>query len=234
LRVVSAGKVVEAEWSPSDVPGLALVGRPVTSRWRLVHIASGRAVSRSAEHSDPEAVRSLAKAIAHLADWTKPDVAIALPRLRDELDRILGEWRASHPDSQHEEPPAVRTVAAQSSVATTQMPNADYGSDRALEELEKVLSRLRSADRERVLLREVVRRLHASLPPGMFTEGLVNLSDEDRALVRHLVSERERSDVTAVVQAIRGTGTTARTPASPRGPARPRPPRAPGPDVAAS
>jgi hypothetical protein len=93
LRVVSAGNIVEAEWMPSGVPGLALVGRPVSAGWRLVHIPTGRAVSRSAEHFDPEAVRALARMIGTLADWTDPNVAVSRPDLREELDRLLAAWR---------------------------------------------------------------------------------------------------------------------------------------------
>src|SRR5579872_5842810 len=95
LRVVSAGEIVEAEWTPSGVVGLALVGRPVSDGWRLVHMASGRVVSRSAEHSDQDAVRDLARRIAPLADWTQPNVAVAVPRLRQELDRIINDWRVA-------------------------------------------------------------------------------------------------------------------------------------------
>ncbi len=235
LRVVHAGEIVEAEWAPSGVPGLALVGRPVTTRWRLVHIATGRAVSRSAEHADPDAVRELALRIAPLADWTEPNVAVSVPRLRQELDRVISSWLLAH-----EAAPKPRGASDQASHqdisardAAPQAPDRDLAKD-----LETLAAGLRAAERERHLLREVVLRLHAALSPGVFADALSTLSRAEREFVRSLVSEENLEDATGVVQAIRravdvlGPRVAPTTP--PRSGTRRRPGRFDGPDVAAS
>ena len=267
LRVVSAGKIVEAECVPSGVPGLALVGRPVTTGWRLVHVATGRAVSRSAEHADPEAVRDFARRIAHLADWTDPNVAVSVPRLRQDLEQAIIAWHAAHPADQAEPTPpqgvarvggirraegvqAGRGAAAggydpvqasRSNHPSVVGPEIEMGRDLA-KDLERLATRLRVVEHERVLLRQVVRRLHAALPADAFSDALATLSQNDRAFVRLLVADKNAEDATAVVQVIKGTDNVAspRTPVSrpaavsTRTPTRPREPRFGGPDVAAS
>jgi hypothetical protein len=247
LRVVSAGKIVEAECAPSGVPGLALVGRPVTTRWRLVHIASGRAVSRSAEHIDPEAVRDLARRIADLADWTDPNVAVLVPRLRQDLDQALTAWRAAHPPAEGAQsaPPQglagngghAMARARSSNDPSVARPAVEVGRDLA-KDLERLATRLRVAEHERVLLRQVVRRLHAVLPADAFSDVLGTLSQSDRAFVRFLVADEKAEDSTAVVQVIRRTedvvSPRARAAVSPRTPIQSRKPHFGGRDIAAS
>ncbi len=223
LRVVTAGKVVEAEWLPTDVPGLALAGKPVSNGWRLVHIASGRAVSRSAEHPDPEVVKELAKRVADLADWTSATVAASVPRLREQLDEVLDAWHADHPAK-----PVRRATPPESPI----------------DDLERLVARVRASERERIVLREVLRKVEEKLPPAAFAEVLASLDDSERDLVRSILPRvaakpaedpRPDADTTAVVQAIRTSRTPAtRAPAAARSPARPGPPRAPGSDAAAS
>ncbi|MGD0255942.1 MAG: hypothetical protein ABSB99_10400 [Acidimicrobiales bacterium] len=278
LRVVTAGEIVEAECAPSGVPGLALVGRPVTTRWRLVHMATGRAVSRSAEHADPEAVRDFARRIAHLTDWTDPNVAVSVPRLRQNLEQAITAWRAAYPPAevaQSTPPQGIRRAegvrrtegvqggqgvagngvhgpvqAERSNPPSVAGPDLAMGRDLA-KDLERLATRLRVAEHERVLLRQVVRRLHAVLPADAFSDALATLSQSDRAFVRFLMADENAEDTTAVVQVIKGTDnvvsprapvsstrlpTTASRPAaaSPRNPTRPRKPHFGGPDVAAS
>ncbi|MGA2037147.1 MAG: hypothetical protein ABSH04_06140 [Acidimicrobiales bacterium] len=264
LRVVAAGEIVEAEWAPSGVAGLALVGKPVTTGWRLVHMATGRAVSRSAEHPDPEVVRDFARRIAPLADWTEPNVAVSVPRLRQELEQAITAWRAAYPlvdqaalvpaprgqrvaDGNGQKSPANAERSRDSSVVGSE---TELGKDLA-EDLETLAARLRATEHERVLLRQVVRCLHAALPPGVFADALTTLSHGDRAFVRFLVADENAEDATAVVQVIRRTGNVASpraptasatpptTPPRPaatsqRTPTRPRTPRFGGSDVAAS
>jgi hypothetical protein len=268
LRVVSAGNIVEAEWMPSGVPGLALVGRPVSTGWRLVHVASGRAVSRSAEHFDPEAVRALAKIIAPLADWTDPDVAASRPHLREELDRILAGW-LGHTDTRprhvrrefvddtrlldlptldtpsldtrpHATPGAVGAEMGSATGPERRLDGGDRGRGLA-EELQNLVERVRSAEYETAVLREVMRRLREVVPPATFDQALSTLSASDRGLVGSLVPDGTAADATGVVQAIRPEVDTIRTqPATPgRSPTTRVPPttrsgRAPGPDIAAS
>jgi hypothetical protein len=251
LPVLTGGEVVEAEWQPSGVAGLALAGRPVTTGWRLVHIASGRAVSRSAEHPDPDILRELAMRIAHLADWTQPRVAVSIPRLRKELEQAVSAWRISHPLSDEDlaTPPEgvpvlrgavsnrpVATHGPSSKVSLVGGPETELGKD--LErDLATLVERLRVAEHERVVLRQVVRRLYATMAPDAFTKALATLSHADHSFVRFLVADEKAEDATAVVQAIRPRPAAAppRPAAGTQGvsPKR-RPPRFGGPDVAAS
>jgi hypothetical protein len=278
LRVVTAGEIVEAECAPSDVPGLALVGRPVTTRWRLVHIATGRAVSRSAEHTDPEAVRDFARRIAHLADWTDPNVAVSVPRLRQDLELALTAWRAAYPPAEDAQSTPLQAIqrseevqrakgvqagqglagngehatarAKSSNDPSVARPEVEVGRDLA-KDLERLATRLRAAEHERVLLRQVVRRLRAVLPADAFSDVLATLSQSDRAFVRFLVADKNAEDSTAVVQVIKRTenivsprapATSTRLPStasrpaavSPRTPTRSRKPHFGGRDVAAS
>lgn len=254
LRVVHAGEIVEAEWVPSGVPGLAIVGRPVTTAWRLVHIATGRAVSRSAEHGDVDAVRDLARRIAPLADWTEPNVATSVPRLRQELDAVIDAWRSSHGGVAGSTADALQNGRIASHQELSELDRSLQAPERDLaKDLETLATGLRAAERERHLLREIVRRLHAALPPGIFADALSTLSHSDREFVRSLVTDQTAEDATGVVQAIRraadmlgprtstSTSKTAVTgppphpaPTSPRTSARRRPGRLDGPDVAAS
>lgn len=223
LRVVTAGKVVEAEWQPTDVPGLALAGKPVSNGWRLVHIASGRAVSRSAEHPNPEVVKELATRIGDLADWTSASVAASVPRLREQLDEVLDAWHAEHPVK-----PVRRAMPPEA----------------PLNDLEQLIARVRASERERTVLRELLRKVQEKVPPAAFAEALASLDDSERDLVRSIVpraaalpaeDRRPDGDTTAVVQAIRTRPTPAtRGPAPARSPTRPRPPSSPGSDAAAS
>jgi hypothetical protein len=187
LSVVSAGEVVEAEWTPSGVPGLALVGQPVTTQCRLVHMASGRAVSRSAEHPDPDAVRDLARRIGPLADWTDRNVAVSVPRLRQALDQAITAWQAAYPV-----PGQQRSWEA----APTAQKSA----------LETLADRFREVEQERLLLRRIVRRLYDAMAPGAFADALAGMSQADREFVRSLVHDDETRDATGVVQAIRRPG----------------------------
>jgi hypothetical protein len=226
LRVVSAGKVVDADWIPSGVPGLALVGEPITTGWRLVHMPTGRAVSRSAEHPDPEAVKSLARAIAPLADWTDPAVALTVSRLREALDNVLGQWHRDYPQSPAPAAPITTPV-----VPETPLEN----------ELEGLMKRLRSAEHERMVLRNVLRRLYVSTAVRDFADAISGLSEPDRELIQSLLIDANAEDATAVVQAIRKepdtrsgpAATTARVPTT-LPPGRPVTGRSPGPDAAAS
>lgn len=254
LRVVHAGAIVEAQCAPSGIAGLALVGRPVTTGWRLVHMATGRAVSRSAEHTDAGAVRELARRIAPLADWTEPNVAVTVPRLRQDLDRVISDWRGIYGSSLagSGSEPSPNTASHRefsgSEPVVPQAPERDLSND-----LETLANGFRAAERERHLLREVVRRLHAALPLGVFADALSNLSHHDREFVRSLVADENAEDATGVVQAIRraadvsGPRTTTATPntvvtassprpapTSPRTPSRRRAGHFDGPDVAAS
>ncbi|HUC37508.1 MAG TPA: hypothetical protein VMR97_10335 [Acidimicrobiales bacterium] len=254
LRVVTAGEVVEAEWMPTGVPGLALVGRPVTSGWRLVHIPTGRAVSRSAEHPDPDVVRNLARRIASLADWTEPNVAVSVPRLRQGLDQAIAAWQAEHRIPAHADAARRELSAAPADPEPDGLvaASSELGPGGGLaHDLEALASKLRGTEHERLLLREVVRRLHAVLAPGAFADSLETLSHADREFVHSLVADENAQDATAVVQAIRrasdafgprpsgqtarvATGGTRSGAAAPRPPTRPRTGRMGGPDAAAS
>jgi hypothetical protein len=250
LPVLTGGEVVEAEWQPSGVAGLALAGRPVTTGWRLVHIASGRAVSRSAEHPDPDILRELAMRIVHLADWTQPGVAMSVPGLRKELEQAVCTWRISHPLCEDLAAPpegvpvlrgavSSRQAAIQGPRSRTSLvggPETELGRD--LErDLATLVDRLRVAEHERLLLRQVIRRLHTRMAPDAFTEALATLSHGDHSFVRFLVADENAEDTTAVVQAIRPKPAAAppRPAAGTQGvsPKR-RAPRFGGPDVAAS
>jgi hypothetical protein len=269
LRVVSAGNIVEAEWMPSGVPGLALVGRPVSAGWRLVHIATGRAVSRSAEHFDPEAVRALARMIGPLADWTDPNVAVSRPDLRDELDRVLAAWRG---DSETTPKHAVRAPVDETrqldtytldtgsldtgsldtrSLATRRMDEVSVDTrpidsldsreaERGLaQELQNLVERVRSAEHETFVLREVVRRLRDLVSSATFDHVMGTLNPSDRGLVGSLLPDGQAADATGVVQALRPEMDTFRTQQTPtvRPPTRVPPPTRPGrvpPDIAAS
>ncbi|MGH9029468.1 MAG: hypothetical protein ACRDV4_07620, partial [Acidimicrobiales bacterium] len=192
-----------------------------------------------AEHSQPEVVRALAREIASLADWTQPGSSVAVPQVREQLDRTLASWRAANPDPARPSTPipAPSTplpVVPQGAGAPTRAPEPSrdlrQGRNMVLDQdLERLVARLRAAERERVLLRQVVRSLRAAMTPSAFADALANLSQGDREFVDSLLSDRNAADATAVVQVFRRENTpTSRTPTMPRSP------RVPGPDVAAS
>jgi hypothetical protein len=189
--------------------------------------------------------------IAHLADWTQPRVAVSVPHLRKELEQAVSMWRISNPfpDEDLATPPegvpvlrgavSSRQAAIQGPRSKTSLvggPETELGKD--LErDLATLVERLRVAEHERLLLRQVVRRLHPRMAPDTFTEALAALSHGDHSFVRFLVADENADNATAVVQAIRPKPASAppRPASGTRGVSSKR--RAPsfgGPDVAAS
>lgn len=188
LRVVSGGKIVEAEWMPSGVPGLALVGRPLTSGWRLVHIASGRAVSRSAEHQDPQKLEMLARSIGPLANWMDPRVAESHPELRERLDRAIAIWKGKRVGS---------------SGASLQRHAVEYRTGLP-EQSGPETSRVQE---ENLLLREALRRLAQTVPHSTFEDALQGLEPIQREQLSSML-RRRREEMLSSPAAVSNTDTT--------------------------
>ena len=246
IHVVSAdGVAAEATALDSGVPGLVIVGVPDTDRWRLVHTASGRVVSRSAQHADPDVLRKLAHRLAAFTDWTHRDIRMPGPVLRREIEeaaRDLGLHPDDHLDpatSTYRPVPAVAPTAP--SVPSTATDPAAFPSapeqtgevpsvavdapDGRADQVEQLQARLRSTERERALLRRILRRVHTSVPPGTFADAIRDLDAEERALLGTLITDGA-SDSTGVVRSMPTASNDAPS-ASPSSPPRPSPETAP-------
>ena len=115
--------MVDGDVVESGVAGLVLT-RTGQGSWRLVHAPTGRPVSRSAVHADPQVLVRLAGSLASLADWSRRDIPVPGPLLRQTIEAVVG-------------PPPERLDAAP-------VPGPDTAeADRAL--LAKVLRRVHTA-----------------------------------------------------------------------------------------
>ena len=225
IHVVSAdGVAAEAAALDSGVPGLVIVAVPDTDRWRLVHTASGRVVSRSAQHSDPAVLRTLAHRLAAFTDWTHRDIRMPGPVLRREIEdatRDLGLDPDGHLEPATSTPKFGPASVSAPSAATdpAAFPSAPEPTgevpatgaapaDKRSEQIEQLQSRLRSTERERALLRRILRRVHTSVPPGTFADAIRDLDAEERALLGTLITDGS-SDSTAVVRSMPTTGNDA-------------------------
>lgn len=85
VRWVVDGDVVE-----SGVAGLVLTKTGPEGTWRLVHAPTGRPVSRSASHADPQVLVRLAGSLASLADWSRRDIPVPGPVLRQAIEAVVG------------------------------------------------------------------------------------------------------------------------------------------------
>lgn len=211
IRVVTGeGVAVEAASLDSGVAGLALVGTPDGGLWRLIHVASGRIVSRSAHHPDPEILRKLAHRLAALADWTQRDIHVPGPLLRQEIEAAVGQLGLTTEEGAHAGAAATPATAPGPHLPSPSPSASRHGPDPAMappaNQVVELQDRLRGAERERALLRRILRRVHTSVPPGTFAEAIRDLDSEERALLRALITDGA-SDSTAVVQPLpRGGG----------------------------
>ncbi len=237
IHVVTAeGQAVDAATLDSGVPGLSLVGPPVSEGWRLIHVASGRIVSRSAQHPDPDVLRKLAHRLAAFADWTERDVRVPGPVLRREIEAAAVQLglgpeppaAPSHPGAGSKSDAAGPAESADSAETTTAeasawappsefpavpaTPAATAGSDdgrphavsvgaRPTDEAAELRHRLSVAERERALLRRILRRVHTAVAPGTFADAIRDLDAEERALLGSLITDGA-SDATGVVRAL--------------------------------
>lgn len=186
VRWVVDGDVVE-----SGVAGLVLTKTGPEGSWRLVHAPTGRVVSRAAVHADPQVLVRLAGSLASLADWSRRDIPVPGPVLRQAIEAVVGPV----------EPPASAPPAA-------------------------------TADADRELLAEVLRRVHTAVAPGVFAAAIAELDAEERARLRELLTDAGPPSRVVVrplpsagpdgaPRALPGTG-GARTGRRASGPSRPR------------
>ncbi len=240
IHVVTAeGVAVDAATLDSGVSGLALVGAPASEGWRLIHIASGRIVSRSAQHPDPDVLRKLAHRLAAFADWTERDVRVPGPVLRREIEaaavqlglssepaappshRVAGpkdagaESAVSSPSAESAEPmtaeasawappsefPSVPTAPVTTTGSANGKVRAASNGAVSTDEAAELRHRLTITERERALLRRILRRVHTSVAPGTFADAIRDLDAEERALLGSLITDGA-SDATGVVRAL--------------------------------
>ena len=147
-------------------------GQPIG--WRLLHSASGRIVSRSAQHSDPEVLRKLAHRLAVVHRLDREAIPVPGPVLRREIedaaeqlgltpdgheDQLSGAFNVAAPTASTDPSgfPSAPTTAEVPAVgggkaATAQKAGAGAGSstDRAATQVEELQSRLRTTERERL------------------------------------------------------------------------------------
>jgi hypothetical protein len=186
-----AGRSVAPGRLPTRVAGLALEEVPQRSVWRLVHAPTGRPLSRSAVHADPEALHDLASRVGGLAPWTEVELSVPGPRLRADLARAMAEWRAAWGVEEESGPVAVATTPS-GSASPSRWPAVDRD------------------DPER--LRRIVRHLYGAVPPALLGTTVRDLDPSDRDLLLGLVAEEGPSqearpeDTTGVIQAIRPEG----------------------------
>jgi len=98
IQMMSGDGIVTVEAVASGIAGLVLAPASAPGWWVLVHAASGRTVSRSARHCDPEVLRGLAQRLAPLTDWTQRTIAVPGPVLRREVDLALEKTGMSMPN----------------------------------------------------------------------------------------------------------------------------------------
>lgn len=184
----AAGRSAPPARLPTRVAGLAVEQAPRRSVWRLVHAPTGRPLSRSAVHADPEALHDLASRVGDLAQWTEVELSVPGPRLRADLALALAEWREAWGVEDISGPVAV-TTAPSGSASPSRWPAVDRD------------------DPER--LRRLVRHLYAAVPPALLGTTVRDLDPADRDLLLGLVAEEARpDDTTGVIQAIRPEGVT--------------------------
>ncbi|MDE3086204.1 MAG: hypothetical protein KGJ77_05500, partial [Acidobacteriota bacterium] len=82
--------VVDADVVESGVAGLVLTKTGPEGSWRLVHAPTGRVVSRAAVHADPQVLIRLAGSLASLADWSRRDIPVPGPVLRQTIEEVVG------------------------------------------------------------------------------------------------------------------------------------------------
>ena len=176
VRIVMAEGVVDAEAVESGVAGLVLARTPESGQWRLIHLASGLIVSRSAKHSDPEVLQALAQQLAPLADWTQLEIPVPGPVLRLEIERVARDSGLPLVSGQSPPPGSTPTTpdATPAEGATTHLENDPAA----------LLALLRVTERERTLLGRILRRLHTAINPATFAQDIGDLDAEERALVR--------------------------------------------------
>jgi hypothetical protein len=163
----------------TPVPGLALLRAPDDGQWRLVHAATGRLLSRSSVHRQPDALYDLASQVAELTDWTNVELSAPGPRLRAELSRVVDEWRARQGAERPSDGPPSAPVVARS-----------WGRS-----IGKQFDQIEG-------LRRLVRHLYGAVPPGRLSATVRSLAQGEQELLLEVVANDD-DEVTGVLQVIR-------------------------------
>lgn len=153
-----SGPVADPDVVATGVPGLVVARRTPTAPWRLVHRPSGLLVSRSITHEDPRVLVRLARRLGPLADWSRRDIPVPGPALRQ----------------------AVEQAALQCEVSLAPEVTAPGLSPE---------ERLARAERDRELLRRVLRRVHTAVPPGTLASAIADLDPEERDRLRAMLTD---------------------------------------------
>jgi len=190
---VTHGATTYAHVVDSGVPGLDLSRTTPEGQWRLVHHATGILVSRSAVSDDPQALVRLAKELAPLVDWSRRELPVPGPALRQAVEAAAG-----------------RADLQLGRVAAPE-PASDLGEpDEEPDELEVVR-------RDLELVSQVLRLIHTSVPPAVLASAIADFDVPDRARLRELLTDMDdRTGSRAVVQPIpipRPTAPTRQVPA---------------------
>ena len=138
-------------------------------------MATGRPLSRSAIHEDPQALRDLASRVDALADWSQTEINVPGPQLRGSLLGAVSAWRAAH--------------------------GLEGGAVEA--ETTRYSRRPVVPADDTPALRRLVRHLYGSLPPGLLGSTVRRLDQADRDLLLAIVAEAEREETTGVLQVVR-------------------------------
>ncbi len=153
------GRHMVPEVVDTGVPGLIVARAEPGGSWRLVHEPSGRLVSRSIAHRDPLVLVRLARRLGPLADWSRREIPVPGPALRQAVERA-----------------AVESGVMLAPQATLSVPDQEE-------------ARVKAAERDRDLLRLVLRRIHTAVPPGVLASAIADLDPGERARLRALLTE---------------------------------------------
>jgi hypothetical protein len=152
------GRHTAHEVIETGVPGLVVARAELGGSWRLVHRPSGLLVSRSITHRDPLVLVRLARRLGPLADWSRREIPVPGPALRQAVEQAAVECGV--------------TLAPEVTLPT-----------------HRTEDRSQVAERDRELLRRVLRRIHTAVPPGMLASAIADLDPEERARLRALLTE---------------------------------------------
>lgn len=155
---VSREKDADPDIVETGVPGLVVARSQSTGNWRLLHRPSGLLVSRSITHADPKLLVRLAHRLGPLADWSRREIPVPGPALRQAVEQAARECELS---------------------LAPEITSPGLSPE----------ERLAQAERDRELLRRVLRRVHTAVPPGMLAAAIADLDPDERARLRAMLTD---------------------------------------------
>jgi hypothetical protein len=159
----------DANTVDSGIAGLVLVRTGTGGQWRLVHQPTGLLVSRSAVSHDPQVLRRLAYELGPLADWTRRELPLPGPALRQAVEAA-----------------ATRCGLALGAVNSTSTPAVP--GDHRPEPGRHAAAAHEALQRDLELVSRVLRRVHTSVPPGVLASAIADLGATERARLREVLT----------------------------------------------